>query len=294
MKPINIIILISLILLSACHIKKYDHEAGINKPDAREILLLGSFHYNNPGADVVKSKVFDVMTDNGQKQLEALSNKILKYNPSKIFVEWDVEDQENLDKLYQKYIDGIYFDDKSMSDFYVKNEIFQLGFRIAKKLKHKKVYAIDYMHTTFDYPTVLQAMSEHKQGGLKKELDEMIKNIGTETDKMMSNMTLEELYLHLNQLSEASRNIGFYTEFMVRAGDLKNSAGVELVSEWYKRNLFMWSHIQKQVTKEDKKIMVLLGAGHTAILDQIISRNHNWKIADLRKVFNGIYFEVEF
>lgn len=285
---------IIIITLSACHVKINTHEINIKNIDAREILLLGTFHYNNPGGDVVKNNVFDVMTDDGQQQLEKLANKIVKYKPSKIFVEWDIQDQENLDKAYQKYFNGSYFNDETLDDFQRKNEIFQLGFRIAKKLNHKKIYGIDYSDINMDYPAVMQAISDSKQLKLQNEFDSTIKRMGEETNKKMATMTLEELYLDGNKPAEVSANIELYTELTVKAGDLNNTAGAEMVAQWYKRNIFMWSNIQRIVEENDKKVMVLLGGGHTAIIDQVISRNRNWKTADLRKIFNGSYVDINF
>jgi hypothetical protein len=289
----KLISLLLITLLSACHLKVAN--PNINKyPDAKEALLLGTFHFNNPGGDAVKNDVLDVMDTDGQQQLEQLANKIVKYKPSKIFVEWDIQDQESLDKLYQKYVEGTYFDDKKLSDFYRKNEIFQLGFRVAKKLKHKKVYAVDYSNIDLDFPAVMQAISDSKQTDLKKEFDETIKKMGEETSKKMATMTLEEIYLDGNRPEEVSANIELYTELTIKAGALENTAGAEMVSQWYKRNLLIWSNIQKIVDENDTRIFVLFGGGHTAILDQLIARNRNWKVADMRRVFNGRYIDVDF
>ena len=289
----KLISLLLITLLSACHLKVTNPNMD-KYSDAKEALLLGTFHYNNPGSDVVKNDVLDVMNTDGQKQLEQLANKIVNYKPTKIFVEWDIQDQENLDKLYQKYLDGTYFDDETLSDFYRKNEIFQLGFRVAKKLKHKMVYAVDYANIDLDFPAVMQAISDANQTDLKAEFDETIKTMGQETSKKMATMTLEEIYLDGNRAAEVSANIELYTELTIKAGALNNTAGAEMVSQWYKRNLLIWSNIQKIVDENDTRIFVLLGGGHTAILDQLIARNRNWKVANLRRVLNGRYIDVDF
>ncbi len=285
--------LLLIILLSACHYKNQTPHTQV-KGNAKEVLLLGTFHFNNPRADVVKNEVFDVMTDNGQQQLKQLADKLTKFKPTKIFTEWEVDDQENLNKLYQKYLDGTYFDDKTLSDFYRKGEIFQLAFRVAKKLNHKKVYAIDPTEKPFDYPLVMKAIEENNQDTLKVQLDQTMKNFGEQATKDAETLNLEEIYLKTNTLEQNIANIEIYTELLIKAGDLNNSAGADVVAQWYKRNLRMWGNIQKQVNKDDKRIMVLLGAGHTAILNQIVSYNSHWKAADLRKVFNGSYIDVDF
>ena len=100
---------------------------------AKQALLMGTFHYHNPGADVAKTKAFDVLSMGSQEQLDSLTKLIRDFNPSKIFVEWSFKEQSELDSLYDLYRQGIYFDNPGLSDFYRKNEIFQLlsGSRIA-------------------------------------------------------------------------------------------------------------------------------------------------------------------
>ena len=290
----NLIVIILATQLIACQYKTHNQQIAGKNPNAKEALLLGTFHYNNPGADAVKHDVFDVMTADGQRQLEQLATKIAKYNPSKIFVEWNINEQQQLDKLYQKYLAGTYFEDKNLSDFYRKNEIFQLGFRLAKKMGHKKVYAVDYSNIEMDFAAMMQAISDAKQDNLQNEIDSTLKKMGEKISQNMANMSLEELYISDNQAKEVAANIELYNDLSIKAGDLYNTAAAQMVSQWYKRNLFIWSSIQKIVEKDDKRILVLFGGGHTAILDQIIAYNRNWKVADLRKILNGKYINIDF
>ena len=57
------------------------------KDPLKEVLLIGTFHYNNPGADVAKTKSFDILNQNSQQELKHISTKIAEYKPNKIFVE---------------------------------------------------------------------------------------------------------------------------------------------------------------------------------------------------------------
>jgi hypothetical protein len=62
--------------------------ATLNAQNApKEVLLIGTFHFNNPGLDVAKINTFNVMSDKSQAELETMSDKIKAFNPDKIFVE---------------------------------------------------------------------------------------------------------------------------------------------------------------------------------------------------------------
>ena len=59
----------------------------------KQILLIGTFHYANPGLDVAQLNNFNIMSDKTQKELETMSDKIKKFGPDKIFVEWKYSKQ---------------------------------------------------------------------------------------------------------------------------------------------------------------------------------------------------------
>ena len=65
------LILISVALFSCNKTKPQanDVKASI---DQKEALLIGTFHYNNPGADVAKTKSFDILSKSSQNELEKI------------------------------------------------------------------------------------------------------------------------------------------------------------------------------------------------------------------------------
>ncbi|MET0944855.1 MAG: hypothetical protein ABWY22_05575, partial [Flavobacterium sp.] len=73
----------------------------------KQIVLFGSFHFENPGLDVAKVNTFNVMTDKSQKELENITDKIKQFGPDKIFVEWNYQKQAKLDTFYAKNTDSL-------------------------------------------------------------------------------------------------------------------------------------------------------------------------------------------
>ncbi|GAA3998052.1 hypothetical protein GCM10022408_05980 [Hymenobacter fastidiosus] len=57
-----------------------------------------------------------------------------------------------------------------------------------------------------------------------------------------------------------------YFDQLNRAGVVGDFAGPYLVSEWYRRNLYRFSIVQKTMTPADGRALVLAGAGHAAML----------------------------
>lgn len=285
MKNRLIPILILSALISCTEKVKTESTTVTVSDEKKEILLIGTFHYNNPGADVVKTKSFDILSEKSQTELEQISGSLKEYNPSKVFVEWPYNEQKELDSLYHLYIENNYFTNDSLSDFYLKNEIFQLAFRVAKKNNLDKVYGIDYNETEFPYEKVMNDIESNHQIQLKDKIEKTITKFTTDFDYMIdSGASLKELTLALNtkEMKYASNDI-HNNKFSV-AGSIDEFNGVYLTSEWYKRNLYMWSLIQKHTSNADKKIMVLACSSHTAMLELFIKENRAWKIKELKDV----------
>lgn len=242
----------------------------------KQILLVGSFHFENPGFDVAKVNTFDVMTPKSQKELENITDRIKKFGPDKIFVEWNYTKQDELDKFYTQTTDSLL---KKMAD-----ERVQLALRAAKKLNHKKMYAIDYSDTTFPYNMMISAMEQAGQTELMERNKKMMKDIETTTNKKIATYSLTDLILSLNTQEYTNSDIQWYVGLANKAGKTDNFVGAFLVSEWYKRNLYMYSLVQKLTESQDSKVMVLLGAGHISMFREIIKYDPEFEIVELKDI----------
>jgi len=253
----------------------------------KEVLLIGTFHYNNPGADVAKTKSFDILNPKSQLELQKISSKIKTYNPTKIFVEWPYNEQKELDSLYQLYTNGNYFNNDSLSDFYLKNEIFQLAFKVAKENNLKTPYAIDYS-TSFPFEDVMNDIEKANQSELKAKIQDGISKITVEFDnKIDDGISLTKLTYYLNSPEIRSFSNYFHNNLMLLAGGTKDFSGPLLTSEWFKRNLYMWSLIQKHTTESDERIMVLVGSSHAAMFELFIKENKQWKVKELQEIMEN-------
>lgn len=276
---------LALIVLSSCHQQlKEERDIEETKGNEKEVLLIGTFHYHNPGADVAKTKSFDILSESAQSELEHIASKIKTYNPTKIFVEWNYDEQQKLDSLYNLYQEENYFTNDSLSNFYLKNEIFQLAFRVAKANKLTKVHAIDY-HTSFPFEDVMKAMEAAGQTELKAELEKTIAQMTAEFDeKINSGASLLDMTYSQNNPESRKLSNHLHNNLMLRAGDTDDFSGPLLTSEWFKRNLYMWSLVKKYATNTDERVMVLAGSSHVAMFDLFIREDDSWKVVELKDI----------
>lgn len=241
----------------------------------KQILLIGTFHFANPGNDIAKMKTFNVMSEKSQKELETISDKIKKFGPDKIFVEWKFTKQAELDKFYNKNTDSLFKKDA--------NEITQLALRTAKKLDHKKLYGIDYRNR-FPYDSLMISMEKADQKDLKEKTAQLMKKFENDQNEKISKSTLTELILYSNEKQADKDNLQWYLEVANRTGKADDFTGPSLVANWYKRNLYMYSLIQKITESKDDKIMVLVGGGHAAMFREFIKYDPTFELVELATI----------
>ena len=283
MKNSIFILILSFLVLACNQEQKKKKTKNIETSKAQEVLLIGTFHYNNPGQDVAKTKSFDILKEKYQLELQHISSNIKKYNPTQIFVEWPYDEQKELDSLYKQYINGKYFKNDSLSDFYMKNEVFQLAFRVAKENNLEKVYGVDYS-TVFPFEEVMKDIENSKQLKLQAQIQEIFKWAEKIDNKIESGISLTELTYYVNSKDFRNYSNNWHNNLMLLAGNPNDFSGPFLTSEWYKRNLYMWSLIQKNTIESDERIMVLVGGSHAAMIELFIKENSGWKVKELEQI----------
>ncbi len=251
-----------------------------------EILLVGTFHFQNyhpeNNQDVAQTDVLDVLSPKIQKELAYITDQIAAFAPDKIFFEYPFAKQARLDSIYNSF-DQNYTIEKHRSEDY------QLAFRTAKKLNHQKIYGCDYRDAQFPFKEMISEMKKAKQNELIDQFMGELKSWENEYNVMIrQHQSLKHALLYLNNDENRNRDVNFYSNLAIQGGTTDQFSGVTIASEWYRRNLMMWSYIQKRIeTGKDKKIMILLGSSHIAILKQFINLNPKWKTVALKTLLDN-------
>ena len=113
-----------------------------NKPMA-EVMLLGTFHFAGEKVDedtTPQNLRISMLSKERQYQIQQLVKKMSKFKPTRIAIEVSPAREKYYDSLYSEYRLGRKLTGKGID---TSDEVFQLGFRLAKMLDHEKVYPID-------------------------------------------------------------------------------------------------------------------------------------------------------
>ena len=73
-----------------CSISSRSYSA-IGPSDSAQVLLFGTFHFQDAGLDVVKHKDVDVFTAESQEYLQGLSERLAEFKPTRVLLEYGPE-----------------------------------------------------------------------------------------------------------------------------------------------------------------------------------------------------------
>src|SRR6266576_5010052 len=183
--------------------------ASRSQSDARpEILVLGTYHMANPGHDIHNLQADDVLSPKRQQEITQLIEVRTRFHPTKIAIESDVSGQRATQQ-YADYLAGKY----TLS----RNEIDQIGYRLAKELGHRAIYPVD---VDGDFPWQ-RVVNYAKANGVADKFDALNGGVGTMvkelSDFLGSHTVLDAMQL-VNADSRVARDMAFYFA-VVRFGE---------------------------------------------------------------------------
>ncbi len=252
-----------------------------------KVLLLGTFHFGYPNLDGHKtdsSKFIDVKSPQRQKEIEELAEVIQRFKPTKIYVE--SSHQPWIDSLYNEYLAGRYK--------LGRNEIYQLGFRVAKQMKLPQVYAVDTWPFSSEFSEKYSWIDSLWTNA--KPVDSTRDNYWAAKYKAFYNagdsiqlgLTMLENFLLMAQPATLQRMHGHYLASGFNSAELPENNGQQgpdaLSIWWYNRNLRILNNILRTQPSSNDRIMVLFGNGHMPILKHCFYSSPEFEVVELKSL----------
>jgi len=222
-----------------------------------DVLVLGTFHMSGEeGLDA----------DRRQAEIEQLVSKLARFKPTKIAVEMEPEDSDYCNEKYDRYRQGSY--DLEM------NEIFQVGFRLASKMGHERLFPTDWMGESD------LAYGEAEQWGRENQpalLDEIFE--GFTIPELSDNKSIIDYYKEINAPDILNMLHKMYVN-IARIGKFNHYVGIDWLSWWYKRNLIMFSNLTRLIESDDERILFIVGFSHSSIVTQFLEESGVYGVTD--------------
>jgi hypothetical protein len=141
-----------------------------------------------------------------------------------------------------------------------RNEIEQIGFRLARKLGHPAVYPVD---ADGEFP-FQRVVNYAKASGRSQELDALQAEVGAMVKaqgEYLAAHTVLETLLYMNAEAKVAQDVGFYYREL-HLGEPGDWAGADLVADWFRRNARISSNITRLMDSPGERVLAIFGSGH--------------------------------
>lgn len=226
-----------------------------------QVMVLGTYHMDNPGLDYANAVADDVLTPRRQAEIAAVVQALAEFRPTRIAVEVPPSRDSTINAQYRAYRAGTY----SLR----RNEIDQLGYRLAGMLGHDRVYPVDYT-LGMDVGGVMQFAAQNGQGELAQRMGATIQAIVAEMNARMATTPVGAILAEANGARADSMH-GWYM-VMATVGRDTSYAGAHEVANWYRRNLHIFANIAR-VAQPGERVLVIMGSGHGTLLRQFVDES---------------------
>ncbi len=251
-----------------------------NENKLSKILCLGVFHFNFPNLDfqqISDSDKIDVFEKKHHDEIIQIVEKIADFKPTAIAIEYPSQNQDELNKTYNKYLNNEYK--------LTRDEHEQIGFRLAKKMNLETLYCVDEWG---DFDSDINNLISNKD---KTELNQFTSYMESNPDKdkyfefehvFKQEGILAELK-KLNNPSNIKKSLGNYliNAFKYESQE-KDFLGVKFeTGRWFSRNLKIFRNIQRIPQESSERILLIFGADHLNLLNVLFDSSSEFELLSL-------------
>lgn len=231
-----------------------------------EVMVVGTFHMSNPGRDGHNMQVDDVLKPDYQAQIARVNEGLARFKPTVVAVEWPAD---IVAERYPQYRVGTLKPSR--------NEVVQLGFRLAKTANLEAVHGID-VDGDFPYDAVDAYAKAHGQEALLAAANAEIETMVRTQDQVLKTKGVAEVLRFFNDPAAIDNGNGFY-RLLLRIGGGKEQPGADLLGAWYKRNFLICANLV-QLAKPGDRVVVFFGSGHAFQLRQCVKESPGYKLVE--------------
>jgi hypothetical protein len=243
-------------------------------PAPIQVMVLGTYHFGNPGLDLHNMKVDSVLTSGKQAELADVATRLARFRPTKIAVEETSDLSDFRLESYKKFTP-----DKLRTN---ADERVQIAFRLAHQLDQKIVYGIDEESKTIDYFPFDKVQTYAKAHGQSALLDALQQKVGQMMKEMETAQKTKPVRLMLADLNEPKRVTADHQNFyyaVLAFGNQKEQPGADLNAAWYQRNAKIFAKLM-QIAAPGDRVIVVFGSGHAFWLRHFVQNTPGFELIE--------------
>ncbi len=244
-----------------------------------EVMVLGTYHFANPGQDKVNAQIDPVTTPAKQAQLAQVAERLARFKPTVIAVERVAKDQATmLDHRYPEF---------TQADLLTNpDERVQIAYRLASKLGLKQVYGVDEVAAEgepdyFPFDPVQKWAEANSRTGTIDAMFGPIQEWVAQLEEDQKTRPVADILADLNApdhpIAIKSMGEGYYR--LLTLGRGRDLPGADLNARWYARNARIFAKLT-QVVKPGDRVLMVYGSGHNYWLRHFASETGGFKLVE--------------
>ena len=230
-----------------------------------KVMVLGTNHFNK-----------EALAPQKQAELKHLIDALAQFKPTKVVVEWNPKKFEKTNENYRQYLKGKFSIDKR------PNEVYQIGFRLARQMKHDTIWLFDnrpaYIGSLkgFTFDKFSEFAKKHDKGFYDKHMNTIIK-VWEHNKAWLKKLKLYDYFTAINSDRRSKINAQRMHAFETRVGIQNTWLGADWLGRWYQRNVRMMSNVLK-ITKKGDRILIIVGDNHKWVLDRLFKNAPDFEV----------------
>ena len=231
-----------------------------------EVMVVGTYHFSNPGQDQHNVVAEDVLAPVRQQQLDRIATSLQRFRPTLVAVEWP---RDLVNERYAGFLAGTLAPSR--------NEVVQLGFRLARLADLSAVHGID-VDGDFPYEPVQAWAEQHGMANRLVALSEAAQASVERITTLQREGSIGDALREMNRPERIVQDNAFYAE-LPRFGSGDEQPGAALLSAWNARNVAICARLVQALNPGDRAV-VFYGAGHSFLLRQCVSQTPGLKLVE--------------
>ncbi|MFV8334926.1 DUF5694 domain-containing protein [Flavobacterium sp. RSP29] len=268
MKLNSVILVVSLSLVS---ISFFAQNKILDSNSKIKVLNVGTFHMSETN-DATKTE-FNEDGVKEQAEIRKLNEMIAKFKPTIICVEITPENQDGLNLAYQEYL-------KTAQDFETNwSEVSLVAFEVGRLSNVKKLYGIDHK-MGYNYTIGEEIVNTIDSVTYRNYVNNPLKE-SPELSRKIDHLSLIDKMRTINNPKYQDFLLNINADILTYVGTEKGYEGADEASKLYKRNLRMFSNINRIPMNENDRVFILSGGLHASFFADFMKRSPKYELVPI-------------
>jgi hypothetical protein len=241
-----------------------------------EVMVLGTYHFGNPGRDINNVKADLVLTPKRQAELARLAKALAAFHPTHVVIEHEVDSPDLSVEDYANFSDAML---AGKAD-----ESVQIGYRTARLAGLTTVNGIDEQPKAdepdyFPYENLQQVAAKFGETNMLAKANAPVAAWSKSFEAAQKTKSIAQLLTEMNSPRSINGRMDSYYGVLA-VGDRDAQPGADLNAMWYLRNAKIFGKLM-QIAKPGDRVLVIYGAGHLFWLRHFASLTPGYRSVDV-------------